>query len=85
MFGWLQRWIIRRKVDKLRKENPEMFDFLDGKKTFIVQIAQILTGAWLAMAVSPDPSLAFVPDVPVWLVSVLGALGIVTRAVAKPR
>ena len=62
-----------------------MLEKLEGKKTHILSAAQIALGIWLAVATSPDPNLAFVPDVPAVLVSVIGALQIWARSQAKPK
>ncbi len=82
-FSNIKRWIIKSAITNWLKE-AKMPNFLAGKKSYIVAIAQIVMAVWITLAASPDPTLAFVPDAPTWLIAVLGALGIWTRKVAKP-
>ena len=78
----LKNWIIKTVVER---EVKKMLDKFEGKKSYIVNATTMLVSAWLALAASPDPSLAWVPNVPPILVTILGGLGIWARKVAKPK
>lgn len=63
-------------------------DFLKGKKTYITMVVVIVLGAlggWNEYCAGEEVvSFCREINVPNWVFSVLGTLGIYTRAVAKP-
>lgn len=79
----LKEFFIKRTVEgwvKQNKENP-MMKWLQGKKTYLVMIATILIGGIDAA----DASGVINFNIPETVYVVLGALGIYTRAVVKPK
>ena len=81
-FDAIKNALIKRVIEgwlKKNKENP-MLKFLQGKKTYLVMIATIIIGG--IDTANQAGVIHF--TIPAIAYTVLGALGIYTRAVAKP-
>ncbi len=82
----LRDWLIKKVVMdwlKKQKETP-MFKLLEGKKTYITMAIIAILGALDAYnghCVATSLCKAFA--VPGWIFSILAALGVYTRAIAK--
>ena len=80
----IKEWLIEKVIVNKIKETA-MWKLLDGKKTYIVLILTIVFGAldtWNAHCGTQGCKMIEVPAI---VFSVLGALGLWTRAVAKPK
>lgn len=65
---WFIKMAVKKQIEKLKKEKPEMFNFLKGKKTYIVAlITAIIAGA---------QALGY--NIPNEVYAILGALGLST-------
>jgi hypothetical protein len=76
----LKEWIITKAVVKTIKESA-MWKFLEGKKTILTCAAIAIFGGIDAMNAAGLTNI----QIPAIVFSILGALGIWTRAVAKPK
>lgn len=66
MFGWIRSFFIKQQVNKIKKENPDMMEFLSGKKTYLTAILfAVLAGLQFYGIHTPD-----------WIYTILGAFGL---------
>lgn len=80
----IKDWFIGKVVVKYIKESS-MWKILEGKKTYITMALIVIFGgldAWNTHCITEGCK---VINIPPFVFSVLGALGIWTRAVAKPK
>lgn len=65
---WFIQRAVKKQVEKLKKENPKMFNFLKGKRTYLVAIVTALVAGAQALGY----------NIPNEIYAVLGALGLGT-------
>lgn len=75
-------FLLKRELLNLKKENPDMWKALEGKRTIILNVTNTILGIWLAAA---QAHVQNVPEIPGALIAVLAALGVYTRVIAKPQ
>ena len=63
---WFIKRAVKKGVKKFKKENPTMFNFLSGKKTYIVAVLTAVGGVLAA----------FGYVIPEYVWPILGALGL---------
>lgn len=63
---WFIKTTILRGINKLKKEKPEMFKFLEGKKTYLTALAIFVLGGLQASGA----------PIPEWIYPILAALGL---------
>ena len=84
-FSNIKKRIIKIAITDWLKEE-KMFNFLAGKRTYITMALIIIFGALDAYnghCLTTELCKSFA--VPAWIFSILGALGIYTRSIAKPK
>lgn len=65
---WYIKRFIKKQIEKIKKEKPEMFEWLKGKKTYLVALVMFTIGGLQYSGV-------VIPD---FVFTALGALGFTT-------
>ena len=81
IIDWLIKREIKKEANQFKKENPEMVKFFEGKRTYLT-MAVVIILAVINSLNDGGYTHIHVPDI---VFSILGALGIYTRAIAKPK